>query len=89
MTRLAVALLALALLAAPFAVEAQPAGKPPRIGFVRSGPPADPNRDVPAGAPRAGLRRGAEHRHRVPVGRAGRPSGFRVLAPSWSVSRWT
>jgi ABC-type uncharacterized transport system substrate-binding protein len=38
MKRLAVTLLALALLAAPLAAEAQPAGKVYRIGFLRSGP---------------------------------------------------
>jgi hypothetical protein len=41
MTWLAVALLALALLAAPLAVEAQP-GKVPRVGLLRPGAPPDP-----------------------------------------------
>jgi len=41
LNRLAVALLALALLAAPLAAEAQPAGKVYRLGFLRNGPPPE------------------------------------------------
>jgi putative ABC transport system substrate-binding protein len=52
MTRLAVALLSFALLAAPLAAEAQPAGKVSRIGFLAFAPP-DPSLD---GAFRQGLR---------------------------------
>jgi putative tryptophan/tyrosine transport system substrate-binding protein len=43
LTRLAVALCSLALLAAPLAAEAQPAGKVYRIGILRPGSPPDPH----------------------------------------------
>jgi ABC-type uncharacterized transport system substrate-binding protein len=42
MVRFVVALLTLALLAAPIAADAQPAGKIPRIGILRQGSPPDP-----------------------------------------------
>ena len=78
------------LLAAPLAAEAQQAGKVPRIGFLGSTSPSDrppPARRVPARAARARVRRGPEHRHRVPIGGGTGTTAFPTWRPSWSGSK--
>jgi hypothetical protein len=49
MKRLVVALLSLALLAAPLPAEAQPTGKPVRLGLLYRGSPAFNREDRPCG----------------------------------------
>jgi putative tryptophan/tyrosine transport system substrate-binding protein len=85
MTRLAFALLSFALLAAPLAVEAQPAGKVPRIGVLSS---------VPTSAQWDGFRQGlrelgyTEGRTILVEWRwtGGEPSALPSSPPTWSAS---
>jgi len=88
MKRLAVALLALAILAVPLAVEAQP-GKVYRIGYVGTIPPPASMWDALLGGLRErGYVEGRNVVFEAASRRAG-PSASPPWLPSWSSSRWT
>jgi hypothetical protein len=80
---------ALALLAAPFAAEAQPAVKIPRIGFLSPSFPSDSRNTRRLGAFQQGLRELGYVEVRTsplsPDGRRVSTIGFPVSRPSWSV----
>ena len=86
MTRvLSMVILILALLAAPLAAEAQPAGKVYRIGFlsaVGSFATGRSDRGISPRSARARLRRGAEHHHRVRY----LPRAGSIGCPRWPLS---
>ena len=77
-------------LAAPLAAEAQQAGKvyADRRSSASSGEPAaDLRRGLPARLARARLRRGPEHRHRVPAARRAVRAASRISRPNWFGSK--